>query len=213
MLTLASGVTLSSNTPLKLQGGALIDNNGVSESFATVSLALGGSGLTVGNSSTLTLPSATRATGETLAFTIGSGSSITSANGTTAGILGGWAVLNGSNWAAVNGGGGIIPYGTSPAGSYTTLTTSGGGTQGTTNFRLNSSLSSSAITANSLNITDTSTNTSPVDTLALGANNATFNTASGGLLYSAVARSTSPAPATSAAERPANSSSPSAPAR
>ncbi len=196
----AVNFTLPTGTPVLTTNGiaTTTQNNtaGILGGYATVGGNWAVSGATAGTISSVSgnniTFSAAQTAGNEVVFTSGTlptglslntpylhshRSSATSAVSTT---KGGTAVTltTTTSGAVVNSGINI-----SALGSYTTLTATGGGTTTTTNFSLAGPLSLSAaspITANSLNITDTTA----ADALALGANNATFNAASGGLLYS-----------------------------
>ena len=107
-LSLATGATLAS-TGLTLNGGTLIDANGTSQSFSSTTLGQGGSGIEItANNTILSTGTLTHSVGRALAFTIPAGltgSSISIGNTTvTNGMIGGWAVVNGTNWATVNSG-------------------------------------------------------------------------------------------------------------
>ena len=192
-LNFVSGGTTSniinSGSILQLQGGTLTVNGGtnasaVSQTFASTSLQAGNSTITLtkGSASTegLTLGTITRSAGAAVNFsTIPASTSVNIAGNSnnSAGILGGWAVYNGTDWAVNNGSNLVAAYA-----SYTTLATTGGGTLSTTNFNEAASITLTAaggasITANSLKIS------SGTFTLALGANNSlTLNNANGGIL-------------------------------
>lgn len=180
---------ISASSVLQMQGGTLTVNGStntgdVTQTFASTQLQYGNSTVTLtkgsANSVGLTLGTINRSAGAAINFsTIPAGTSINIAgtSNNTAGILGGWATYNGTDWAVNNGSNLVAPYA-----SYTTLTTSGGGTLTTTNFNEAASITLTAaggasITANSLKIS------SGTFTLALGANNSlTLNSSNGGIL-------------------------------
>ena len=189
----SGGITsniISSSSALQMQGGTLTVNGNtntgaVTQTFASTQLQYGSSTVTLTNGSAssvgLTLGAITRSVaGAAINFSTIPGSSSINIAGTSnnaAGILGGWATYNGTDWAINNGSNLVAPYA-----SYTPLTASGGGTLTTTNFNEAANITLTAaggasITANSLKIS------SGTFTLALGANNSlTLNSSNGGIL-------------------------------
>ncbi len=188
----ATSNLISSSSILQMQGGTLTVNGGtntsaVTQAFASTSLQAGNSvvTLTKGSASSvgLTLGTISRSAGAAINFSLLPASTsinIAGNSNNAAGILGGWATYNTSatltDWA-INSGNLVAPYA-----SYTTLTTSGGGTQTTTNFTMGASVTLTAaggasVTANSLRMSATST-------LALaGTNSLTLSSVTGGILY------------------------------
>ena len=187
-LNLSTGTATA--TALSLGGGTLSDTGSstTAQAFASTAVASGASTVSNSSSHVLKLAAITRTAGAVVNFTpssstAGNAGSITTtnANAGTSGILGGWATYNGSDWATDTG---STPFTLAAYAGYTTLTSTGGGTQASTNFSYTASGSttltlSANITANSLKINDASSS----DSLSTNTHNITFNGISGGLLY------------------------------
>ena len=150
--------------------------NGALTSTGTLSVANGAAGtINATSPGTISFTTFNRTTGGTVDFTGTLANISTTAVNTGAGILGGWATVNGDSDYALASGGAIGAYT-----GQTGLTSAGGGTQTTTNFSLATALTlASAVTSNSLKISDSGT----TDSLDNGGNNITFNSQAGGLLY------------------------------
>lgn len=165
----ATGLVLAGNGAFSSTGGALT-------STGQLSVSGGAAGTVNATSGTIGFTTFNRTTGGTVDFTgTLTNISTTATNSATAGILGGWATVNGGADFAMVSGGKIAAYT-----GQTALTSAGGGIQNATNFSLGSGLTlTSAVTANSLKISDLGT----TSVLANGGNNITFNSQTGGLLY------------------------------
>lgn len=189
--TTAGNAVFSNAVTLNLAGGTLSDTGSstTAETFSGTTISLGGSGITTpaGDSHVTNLGAITRSAGGVVNFTplsttfAAAGSITTTTANNAAGILGGYATINGSDWATATG---STPFTIGVYSGYTALTAAGGGTPTTTNFSFTGTGSGTttltgAITANSLKITDTG---STGDTLANGGNAITFSGTAGGLL-------------------------------
>lgn len=173
---------LSSSSAITLGGGTLSIRGGSgspTQTLASLALTAGANTFSItpnGATSlvvTLNGASISRTAGSTLNLVASGTASFTATNAlnNSAGILGGYAVLNGADWATRDGAGNLVAFS-----NYTALPTTGGDTA--TNYLLTSGTSlTGALTVNSLKITGTG--------VALDANTRaiTFTGTSGGLLY------------------------------
>ena len=171
----------TSNEGLFLSGGTLkyTRTGGTTQSFFSTRVASGASAVNNAVSSdTVALNAITRLAGATVDFTPTGNITTLTAN-TSAGILGGYATVGGTDWA-VSAGTGSVAGNISALTSYTTLPTTT--TTATTNNDILSATGTTtlggAVSINSLKFNTTGT-------LALGANNLTFNGINGGLLVTA----------------------------
>gem|GEM_PF-1040287 len=190
---------VSSTSVLSLGGGTLNVTGKASttnlQTFASTTLAAGGSAVTISNDPTanpvqVDLKTITRASGGTIKFTDPANGAAAANNGVTfanamngAGILGGWATF-GSDWAIKSGTNNPAPL---AAGSYAAFVLTGG--VNTANYLQTPAAVASqvdtltgAVTANTVKIVDTAATQS----LALGASNLTVSSlgaGTGGIMY------------------------------
>jgi len=153
-----NGTTLNGFGSVTLTGGAAADG---------VLLNLGAITRNAGGGINIAAPTVDTTVGAT------NGATTTTANN-AAGILGGWATYNSTDFAT-NNGTNIVAYS-----GYTALTAAGGGTPSTTIFNGGSLALTAPVTADGMKITT-------AGTITLGANNFTVNGANGGILATAVA--------------------------
>lgn len=170
----ASGLVMAGGT-LDLKGVAA---GTPAQAFASLAVSAGASTIssTLNGATSMTVTfggaSISRTAGGTLNFIPSATDSFTFTNNVNnaAGILGGYAVVNGTDWATRDGSGNVVPLS-----AYTALPTTGG--SNTTNYSVAASLSlTGPLTINSLKISGTGT-------LAGGASAITFTGTSGGLIY------------------------------
>ena len=177
---------LNALSTIVLNGGNFLVTGTVSgktsQTVAGLTVASAGS-ITIdrngGNGAVLNLGPITRNAGTAINFNLPAGPQsttngiITNTTNGPSGIIGGWATVNGTDWAAVNGTGNIVPFS-----NYSPLPASGGASTG--NYeQIGASTLSGSVAVNSLKAFDTGSN----QTLAMGANNLIFSNSSGGLLY------------------------------
>ncbi len=187
---------INSGSALVLGGGslAILDKTGAvpsSQTFSGTTINAGSSAISVNSGasvsagSTLALGAIARAAGGTLNFSLPVQGAITTTTGNTGGMLGGWATVAGTDWAAVDGSqhigtltstGGTYVNDTWTAGNNTTVTVANDFSSSATGLITNS-LRFNAPVANSILLpTATSDpNTSPLPTL-------TSTITSGGIL-------------------------------
>ncbi len=117
--TTATALTLAGNN-LQLQGGTYTQALGTG---GGTTLNAGQSSITRtgGGTSTIALGALTRAANSGGVINFGTGAATTTTANNSAGILGGYAIVNGADWAVANGGGTAI----SALGSYTSLPATG----------------------------------------------------------------------------------------
>lgn len=173
---------VNSSSGLVMAGGALEvrgkAGGAATQTFAGLTVNAGGSTISTAlngaTSVTVTFNGASisRSAGGTINLVPGAANAFTATNNlnNAAGILGGFATVNGSDWATRDGSGNLVALST-----YTGMLLTGGST--TTNYSQSGGTTlSGPVTFNSLKLTGTGT-------LAAGANAMTFTGTSGGLLY------------------------------
>lgn len=173
---------VNSTSGLVMAGGALEvrgkAGGAATQTFAGLTVNAGASTVStfLNGATSLTVTfggsSITRTAGGTVNFVPGSANAFAATNNlnNSAGILGGFATLNGSDWASRDGSGNLVAFS-----SYTAMVATGGST--TTNYsQSGGNTLTGAVTFNSLKLSGTGT-------LAAGANAITFTGVSGGLLY------------------------------
>lgn len=174
---------VGSSSGLVMAGGTLnvkgVASGTPAQTFASLAVNAGASTIstTLNGASTLVVTfngsSITRTAGATVNFVPSATGSFnfTTATNNAAGILGGYAVVNGTDWATLDVSGNVVGFS-----AYTPLPASGGST--TTNYTLAADLPlSGALTINSLQLTGST------GILAGGSNAITFTGTSGGLIY------------------------------
>ena len=179
---------INSASALSLGGGTLsvtgvnsaVNSAANSQTFSGTSLTGGASAIvaTQGGSTSLTiaLGGISRSAGATLDLTTlpTTGSITTTTTNNSAGILGGWATVTGTNWAVAGSSGTATAI--TALGTYTTLPTTGGNATTDNDQMTATTTLTGNVTINSLKI---GTGAGPLN---LGSNNLTLNGASGGLL-------------------------------
>lgn len=177
---------LSVSSAISLGGGTLSIRGGTgspTQTLASLALTSGASTLSLtpnGATSlvvTLNGSSISRAAGSTLNLVASGAASFSATNAlnNAAGILGGYALFNGADYATRDGSGNLVAFS-----AYTAMPNTGGDTA--TNYQLGSGTTlTGPLTLNSLKLTGAS------GTLSAGANAITFSGTSGGLLYAPAA--------------------------
>ncbi|MDB6120925.1 MAG: hypothetical protein JWO08_4706, partial [Verrucomicrobiaceae bacterium] len=174
---------IGSTSALALGGGTLeikgVSGGSPTQAFASLAVNAGASVLStsLNGATSLTVnfggASIVRSAGGTVNFQPSATNSFTTTNAVNnaASILGGYALINGTDWAARDGSGNITALAT-----YTPLTTAATNAN-TANYSLSGGQNQlGVVTVNSLKLTGTGT-------LAMGANALTFTGGAGGLLY------------------------------